>query len=113
MLFKNKARLCGLVIGAALSVSAAQAQLDTKSGDIETRVGPIKLELGVPTNGSIDKLYDQLDFASAYLAYVWAMPAVNQAGYIHSWRDFFKAEWGQPVALPSCHASSRLRTGPC
>jgi hypothetical protein len=90
-----------ILVAAMFAASSALAQLDTGSGTVETRVGPIELELGVPTGESIDKLYDQLDFASAYLAYVWAMPAVNQAGYIYSWRDFFKAEWGQPVALPS------------
>jgi hypothetical protein len=87
--------------GFALTASTAQADLGTGSGSIETRAGSIEVELGVPTAGSIDKLYDQLDFASAYMAYVWAMPAVNQAGYIYSWQDVFEAEWGQPVALPT------------
>ena len=91
----------GILIAAILVAANAQAQLETVSGTVETRVGPIELESGVPTGESIEKLYDQLDFASAYLAYVWAMPAVNQAGYIYSWRDFFQAEWGEPVAMPS------------
>jgi hypothetical protein len=101
MTFGHKAWCGSLIASFALAVSTAQAQLDTKSGAIQTRVGPVELDLGVPTRESIDKLYDELDFASAYLAYVWAMPAVNQAGYIYSWRDVFEAEWGQPVALPS------------
>jgi hypothetical protein len=98
---KYRTAICALVTAMALTIPSAEAQLDTNTGTVETRVGPIQLELGVPTNESIDKLYDELDFASAYLAYVWAMPAVNQAGYIYSWRNIFKAEWGQPVALPS------------
>ena len=73
----------------------------TEAETVETRVGPIMLKLGVPTDESAEKLYDEMDYASALNAYIWAMPAVNQAGYIYSWRDLFEAEWGQPVALPS------------
>jgi len=101
MQLNQKAWWGGLIAAMAFAASSASAQLETNTETVETRVGTITLELGVPTGESIDKLYDQLDFSSAYLAYVWAMPAVNQAGYIYSWRDFFKAEWGQPVALPS------------
>jgi hypothetical protein len=46
-------------------------------------------------------LYDELDYTSGLNAYIWAMPAVNIAGYFDAWRNVFKAEWGQYVALPS------------
>jgi len=98
---KYKIWFVTFVVGVLFAIFNAQAELATETGSVETRVGRIEIELGVPTNSAIDELYDELDFSSAYLAYVWGMPAVNQAGYIYSWRDFFKAEWGQPVALPS------------
>lgn len=99
-------RLPALTILTLASVSllvTACAQPSTASAPetVETRVGPITLELGVLTEESTQKLYDEMDYASAISAYVWAMPAVNQAGYVFAWRDFFKAEWGQFVALPS------------
>ncbi len=78
-----------------------ESVMSTESGTVTTRTGPIEVALGVPTAESTQKLYDDMDYASAFNAYIWAMPAVNQAGYIFAWRDFFKAEWGQFVALPS------------
>jgi len=67
----------------------------------DTIVGPIETELGTPTRKSAQKLYDELDYTSAVNAYVWGMPAVNIAGYFVTWEDFFKADWGQFVALPT------------
>jgi hypothetical protein len=78
-----------------------ESVMSTESGTVTTRTGPIEVTLGVPTEESTQKLYDDMDYANALNAYIWAMPAVNQAGYVYSWRDFFKAEWGQYVALPS------------
>lgn len=78
-----------------------ESMMSTESGTVTTRTGPIEVKLGVPTAKSSQKLYDDMDYASALSAYIWGMPAVNQAGYIYSWRDFFKAEWGQYVTLPT------------
>ena len=78
-----------------------ESMMSTESGTVTTRTGPIDVVLGVPTAKSSQKLYDDMDYASALNAYIWGMPAVNQAGYIYSWRDFFKAEWGQFVAMPT------------
>jgi hypothetical protein len=78
-----------------------ESVMSTESGTVTTRTGSIEVTLGVPTEESTQKLYDDMDYANALNAYIWAMPAVNQAGYVYSWRDFFKAEWGQYVALPS------------
>ena len=68
---------------------------------VQTHIGAITTELKVPTRESARKLYDEFDYMSAVQAYIWGMPAVNQAGYIFAWKDFFKAQWGQFVALPT------------
>ncbi len=67
-------RLPALTILTLASVSllvTACAQPSTASAPetVETRVGPITLELGVPTEESTQKLYDEMDFQRAVLAH--------------------------------------------
>lgn len=53
--------------------TAKQAQ------SVETRVGKLDFELGVPTKATVAKLYDELDFQRACQLYLWALPAVSAA----------------------------------
>jgi hypothetical protein len=46
---------------------------------VDTRIGKLDFELGVPTPGTVAKLYDELDFQRACQLYLWALPAVNAA----------------------------------
>jgi hypothetical protein len=62
---------------------AAHAEMQT----IDTRVGKLKFELGVPTRKTAAKLYDELDFQRAVQAYLWGLPIVgveqNRQGLVH------------------------------
>ena len=64
----------GVASAAALSGSAAM-----HAESIETRIGPLDFELGVPTKATIAKLYDEIDFQRACQLYLWALPAVSFA----------------------------------
>ncbi len=44
---------------------------------VDTRIGALDFELGVPTKGTVAKLYDEMDFQRACQLYLWALPAVN------------------------------------
>jgi hypothetical protein len=44
---------------------------------IDTRVGRLRLENGFPTKDTASKLYDEIDFARATQAFIWALPAVG------------------------------------
>jgi hypothetical protein len=44
---------------------------------VDTRIGKLDFELGVPTKATVAKLYDELDFQRACQVYLWALPAVN------------------------------------
>lgn len=46
------------------------------SETIKTRIGELKFELGVPTEETVAKLYDALDFQRAVQLYLWASPIV-------------------------------------
>jgi hypothetical protein len=55
-----------------------------------TRIGKIDLQNGYPTEPSVTKLYDELDFQRAVQAYIWAMPTV----VLDSLRIANKRDWG-------------------
>jgi hypothetical protein len=54
------------------------------------RIGKIDLQNGYPTEPSVTKLYDELDFQRAVQAYIWAMPTVA----LDSLRIANKSDWG-------------------
>lgn len=43
---------------------------------VETRGGPIELQVGYPSKESVTKLYDELDYQRACQAYIWALPII-------------------------------------
>ena len=54
-----------------------RASNDVTSNDfIDTHVGKIELTNGYPSDASVHKLYDELDFQRAVQAYIWATPIV-------------------------------------
>lgn len=80
-----------LAIVAGLSSTAALAQ---KS--VDTRIGKLDFEAsGYPTDETIRKLYDEMDFQRAAQAYIWGVPAVG----LNEWRrahfDVFKGKNGE------------------
>jgi hypothetical protein len=46
---------------------------------VDTRIGKLDFELGVPTKETVAKLYDEMDFQRACQLYLWALPAVSFA----------------------------------
>jgi hypothetical protein len=44
---------------------------------VETRIGKLDFELGVPTQATVKNLYDQMDFQRACQLYIWALPLVE------------------------------------
>ena len=46
---------------------------------VETRLGTLEFFDGFPTEATVDRLYDSLDFQRAVQAYLMAIPAVSQA----------------------------------
>jgi hypothetical protein len=43
---------------------------------VDTRIGKLDLELGVPTSETAAKLYDEMDFERAVQCYLWGLPTV-------------------------------------
>ncbi len=75
------------------NASAAQPALyDLKedaafpNGTLNTPIGDLTFQGGYPSSGSIDKLYDAMDFQRASQAYLWSLPLVSVADWKHEWR---------------------------
>ena len=73
----------------------------TGAETLETRIG--KLEFthsfadGYPTNATVDKLFNEMDFQRAVQAYIWSIPFVNMAQWHVAYRQQLGAENGQAV----------------
>lgn len=62
----------------AAAISLAVALSGPVLGDsLNTKIGPLEFEAGYPTKETVAKLYDELDFQSAVLAYLWALPMAS------------------------------------
>lgn len=85
----RRTTLLGLAL-LALPAGAAMAQ-----ETLDTRIGQLTYESGYPTQESVEKLYDEMDFQRACQAYIWGIPAVG----INEWRkahfDVFGAKNGE------------------
>jgi hypothetical protein len=54
-------------------------QAPTQAQTVDTRIGKLDFENGVPTLPTVETLYDQMDFQRACQLFLWAMPLVQVA----------------------------------
>lgn len=64
-----------------------QATLD---GKVDTRIGKLDFVNGSPSDATVEKLYDEMDFQRACQAYMWALPIVS---FTH-WHHIHQATFG-------------------
>ena len=84
----------------ALMISTA-AFADTKQpvkkskraleGTVKTRIGKLQFENGFPTDETVEKLYEEMDFQRAVQAYLWGLPMVTMTEWQKAQKDIFKA----------------------
>lgn len=98
----NTRHACRTLLAALISaVFAAGVQAET----LDTRVG--KLEFthafidGYPTDATVEKLFDEMDFQRAVQAYIWSIPVVSMAQWRHAHEKELGAENGQIVFVES------------
>ena len=60
-------------------------------GTVETRVGTFEFINGYPSNETLAKLYNELDFQRACQVYLWGLPMVEMAEWQKAQKDIFKA----------------------
>lgn len=98
-------RILGLLLSAiVLASTSARAQ------EIDTRIGVMDLELGVPTKASAERLFDTLDFQRACQAYLWALPTVGFEYVLREQRSSLGAKNGDVVIYKGYRDVSRFLT---
>lgn len=77
----------------ALMASSAFAQ-----ESVDTRIGKLTFESGYPSQQTVTRLYDEMDFQRATQAYIWGIPAVGLAEWRLAHRDIFKGKNGEMLS---------------
>jgi len=71
----------------AAALACAPIATTVYAQTIDTRIGKLDFELGVPTQQTAAKLYDEMDFQRAVQSYLWGLPIVgvemNRQGLVH------------------------------
>lgn len=70
---------------------AEKKQSRALEGSVETRVGTFEFINGYPSDESIDRLYNEMDFQRAVQVYLWGLPMVEMAEWQKAQKDVFKA----------------------
>src|SRR5215510_14425147 len=73
-----------------LSIPAFAQELPT-TGTIDSRLGKLELVNGFPSDSTVKKLYDDLDFQRACQAYIWALPYMAMTEWQRWTREVFGA----------------------
>ncbi|MGY6215893.1 DUF1254 domain-containing protein [Methylolobus aquaticus] len=77
------------------------------TGTIQSRIGALAFEGGYPTDATVAKLYDEMDFQRAVQCYLWAVPIVSFA----KWQEQHETVFGQQDGDLVQMASSRDKMG--
>lgn len=81
-----------LSIGAVADVKKAEKKSNRAlEGVLQTRIGELEFTKGYPSNKTIKKLYNELDFQRAVQAYLWGLPMVEMAEWQKAQKDVFQA----------------------
>src|SRR5450631_953066 len=71
----------------AATLACAMAATTVCAETIDSRIGKLDFELGVPTPQTATKLYDEMDFQRAVQSYLWGLTIVgmeqNRQGLVH------------------------------
>src|SRR5262245_42036485 len=84
----------------AVAVPALAQELP-HNGSVKTRIGNLDFEAGSPSQKTVDKLYDEMDFQRACQAYLWGLPAVGMAEWRLAHRDIMKGKNGEMLSYLS------------
>jgi hypothetical protein len=88
-------------LAAALASALCGAAPALAQETIDTRIGKLTFESGYPTQETMAKLFDEMDFQRAAQAYIWGLPAVGITVWQEAQRDVFKAKNGQMLSYQS------------
>ncbi len=80
-----------VAFAAGVFTLAAHADLPT-NGSVESPLGKLDIVNGYPTDATVEKLFDSMDFQRAVQAYLWALPYVAMGQWQDEQREKFGAK---------------------
>ena len=86
---------------ALLASVVCGAELTLAQETIDTRIGKLTFESGYPSDETVQKLYDEMDFQRASQAYLWGIPAVGIMEWQLAHREVLKAKNGEMLSFLS------------
>ena len=84
-------KICAAVLISALAGTTAYGEI------LETRIGKLELERGLPTKEFVAKLFEAQEFQRATQAYIWGLPLVGMAEWQRAHDEIFGAKDGDIV----------------
>jgi hypothetical protein len=79
------------MLSSALAFMSAQAQQLPADGNLASPLGKLQFSKGYPTDATVRKLFDDIDFQRAAQAYLWALPLMAGRQWQSEQRDKFGA----------------------
>lgn len=73
-----------------LLLQAQEAAIHLK--DADTRIGRVEFENGYPTQSSVNRLFDAMDYQRATQAYLWSLPVMGFAQWHNQHEEVFEAK---------------------
>jgi hypothetical protein len=83
--------LIAAALACSLAFTSAFAQGLPTTGTVKSPLGPLEIKNGYPTDKTVTKLYDALDFQRATQAYIWALPYMAMAEWQREQHETFGA----------------------
>lgn len=93
----KKFALCIALMLSFNTSALAQEKMESR----DTRVGRLEFVNGYPSNDSVIKLYDEMDFQRACQAYVWGLPMMATQAFAHSFKYDLGGEWCDLIEVKS------------
>ena len=90
--------------------TAGQAQEDVFPNEVDTHIGKLTFDLGVPTEATSKKLYYEMDYHRAVQAYLWGLPLVGQTQWRQSYLDLYDIKPNQMVFATKFNERAKILT---
>ena len=87
-----------MLMTVALVLALAATGL-AQHGTVETRIGGLEFENGYPSQKSVEKLYDEIDFQRACQAYLWGLPMLATEAFVESFKEDLDGQWGDLIEV--------------
>jgi hypothetical protein len=72
-----------------------------QTGTFETRIGTLEFKNGYPSQKSVEKLYEEIDFQRACQAYIWGLPMLATEAFVESFKNDLGGQWGDLIEVKS------------